>query len=277
MRLASARLYDPKKSRTSRQVAAGDICDVDEKKDATSTSLTGARGPTHRSEIFHGVDCLPAQRITAHLVSERGGGVRLGSRGTSFYYPLSTGDDIFGVARGVARTSGTHESNEGCPDRASRRAPRGKPTAQGFGNPFAARSPSSRYMPTASCLFFHAAKRHGEETLETAGLHETSATNRSPVDTYEGHRPDPFEWQREHALAQTVVSVTCFAPFAMLPCTGRGANVPKKVASTRRLSAISGGTTMIWHRFAGFAPKRKRTSFLRLSCVGGDFPFRFCS
>ena len=126
-------------------------------------------------------------------------------------------------------------------------------------------------------LFFHAAKRHGEETLETAGLHETSATNRSPVDTYEGHRPDPFEWQREHALAQTVVSVTCFAPFAMLPCTGRGANVPKKVASTRRLSAISGGTTMIWHRFAGFAPKRKRTSFLRLSCVGDDFPFRFCS
>ena len=52
-------------------------------------------------------------------------------------------------------------------------------------------------MPPAS-LFF----THGEETLETAGLHETSATNRSPVDTYEGHRPDPFEWQREHALAQ---------------------------------------------------------------------------
>ena len=153
LRLASARLYDPKKSRTSRQVAAGDICDVDEKKDATSKSLTGARGPTHRSEIFHGVDCLSAQRITAHLVSERGGGVRLGSRGTSFYYPLSTGDDIFGVARGVARTSGTHESNEGCPDRASRRAPRGKPTAHGFGNPSAARSPSSRYMPTASCFF----------------------------------------------------------------------------------------------------------------------------
>lgn len=54
-----------------------------------------------------------------------------------------SGDDIFGVPRGVARTSGTHESNDGCPDRASRRAPRGKPTAPGFGNPSAAPSPSS--------------------------------------------------------------------------------------------------------------------------------------
>jgi hypothetical protein len=73
VRLASTR-SPPEKSRTSRQVAAEEIffCRRVALKDATSTSLTGARGPTHRSEIFHGVDCLPAQRITAHLVSERG-------------------------------------------------------------------------------------------------------------------------------------------------------------------------------------------------------------
>ena len=52
--------------------------DVDEKKDAASKWLIGARGPTHRSETFHGVACLLAQRITAHLESERDGGVKSG-------------------------------------------------------------------------------------------------------------------------------------------------------------------------------------------------------
>ena len=43
---------------------ATEAADEDLRVGPTSTSLTGARGPTHRSEIFHGVDCLPAQRIT---------------------------------------------------------------------------------------------------------------------------------------------------------------------------------------------------------------------
>lgn len=159
VRLASTRLHRTKKVGRADKWRRGDIyCDVDEwlLKDATSTSLTGARGPTHRSEIFHGVDCLPAQRITAHLVSERGGGARLGvdaSRGRPSVIRYRPGYRYFGVARGVARTSGTHESNDGRPDRASRRAPRGKPTAPVFGNPSAAPSPSSRYMPPASLFF----------------------------------------------------------------------------------------------------------------------------
>ena len=74
MRLASTRLHRPKKVGRADKWRPRRYFFVDEwlLKDATSTSLTGARGPTHRSEIFHGVDCLPAQRITAHLVSERG-------------------------------------------------------------------------------------------------------------------------------------------------------------------------------------------------------------
>jgi hypothetical protein len=41
-------------------------------KDATSKWLRGARSSTYRSEIFHGVDCLLAERITAHLVNREG-------------------------------------------------------------------------------------------------------------------------------------------------------------------------------------------------------------
>jgi hypothetical protein len=132
----------------------------------------------------------------------------------------------------VARTSGTHESNDGRPDRASRRAPRGKLTAPVFGNPSAAPSPSSRYMPPAS-LFFTRRKTRRRDARDRGGSRDLAST-RSPVDDLRRHRPDPFEWQRERAPAHTVVSVTSFAPFAVLSCTGRGAMTRKK---SRRLSA----------------------------------------
>ena len=152
VRLASTRLHRPKKVGRADKWRRGDIyCDVDEwlLKDATSTSLTGARGPTHRSEIFHGVDCLPAQRITAHLVSERGGGARLGvdaSRGRPSVIRYRPGYDILAWHEGWRAPPGpTSRMTD------ARTEPRGGPRAASRPLQFSAIHPRRRRHPRDTC------------------------------------------------------------------------------------------------------------------------------
>jgi hypothetical protein len=119
----------------------------------------------------------------------------------------------------------------------ARTEPRGGPRAASRPLQFSAIHPRRRRHPRDTCrrhLNFSRGEKTRRRDARDRGGSRDLATTRSPVDDLRRHRPDPFEWQRERAPAHTVVSVTSFAPFAVLSCTGRGAMTRKK---SRRLSA----------------------------------------
>ena len=162
----------------------------------------------------------------------------------------------------------------------ARTEPRGGPRAASRPLQFSAIHPRRRRHPRDTCrrhLYFSRGEKTRRRDARDRGGSRDLATTRSPVDDLRRHRPDPFEWQRERAPAHTVVSVTSFAPFAVLSCTGRGAMTRKKSrASQPKREETNGGTSLIWHQLAArFAPKRNGRRFPPFVRRGGAFRFVF--